>query len=84
MATRKDLSKFEGTMANVISKNYATLMSFTTKQSLVDAVKKLFADNNINTVASRRLIYTMSSKSNYVGALMALENSFLKGCGLGV
>lgn len=77
----KDLSKVEGSMSNVLTKNKDKINKCKTQADVIDLIKKIFDEENIETKASTRLITTVTNAKGFQNALKAVYNSILAGDG---
>lgn len=76
-----DLSKVEGSMSNIIQSNMDKINNCKTKDELLNTVKKIFDENNLNTKASNRLLNNIIRSKDFITALQAVTNSYLSGTG---
>lgn len=80
-----DLSNVEGSMTKVINDQIMDkLEACKTVQQVYDLVKNTFDANDINTVASRRLLYHIQRSGGVTNAMMTVHNSRMEGMNLGV
>lgn len=80
---RIDLSKKQGSMTQVLSDASNNLNSCASVDELHNKVKELFDESDINTVASNRLLTSISKSRNLTDAQQTVYNSILSGSGLG-
>lgn len=71
-------------MVAILEKHKQQLWEADSKEGLVLLVTKIFADNNLNTKASVRLLENMKKSKTFEKALYTLTNSMLCGYGLGL
>lgn len=76
-----DLSKVEGSMSNIIQSNMDKINNCKTKDELLNTIKKIFDENNLNTKASNRLLNNIVRSKDFTTALMVVTNSYLSGTG---
>ena len=76
-----DLSKVEGSMSNIIQSNMDKINNCKTKDELLNTIKKIFDENNLNTKASNRLLNNIAKCKNFIDALMVVTNSYLSRTG---
>jgi len=80
----KNLSDVKTSMTYVLEHNLEALNNCKSVSELSQLISNLFAANNINTVASNRLITNVSKKHNIGDAQLAIYNSMLSGNKLSV
>lgn len=79
---RKDLTKFDHTIGKIVLDNYDTIMSCTTKTAVLDTIKSLFANANLNTEGSRRMILHLTQAHSLTQSLTLVANYYLAAKGL--
>lgn len=81
---KMDLHETEGSMAFIIENNHDKFDACTTTYELVNVLKAVFKENNLNTKASNRLIQNVARKNDFALALMTIYDSYLFGSNLAV
>lgn len=81
---KTDLSNKKGSMTQVLTDATAKLNACSSVSELHNAIKELFAANNINTVASNRLLNNIEKSKSLTDAQFKLYNSILAGSKLSV
>lgn len=79
---RKDLTKFDHTIGKIVLDNYDMIMSCTTKTAVLDTIKSLFANENLNTEGSRRMILRLTQVHSLTQSLTLVANYYLAAKGL--
>lgn len=79
-----DLSKVAHSMASILENNRTQIDACTTKADLLETVKNVFSENNLDTPATKRLIANITKSRDFTSALMTVYNSYLCGSGLEV
>lgn len=78
----KDLTRVEGTIAKLIDDHYKELMAASSAQNMKDMVIKLFADNNIDTPYSKKMIKVEFPKKKTLTQMQSyITNVWLAGSG---
>lgn len=81
---KMDLHETEGSMAFIIENNHDKFDACSTVSELVNVLKVVFNENNLNTKASNRLIQNVARKNDFAFALMTIYDSYLFGSNLAV
>ena len=81
---KMDLHEIEGSMAFIIENNHDRFDVCSTVAELVNVLKAVFKENNLNTKASNRLIQNVARKNDFTYALMTVYDSYLFGSNLAV
>jgi hypothetical protein len=76
-----DLSKRKNSITAIINENNEQIMAAQTVSGMVLVLTKLFAEHNVDTPASNRLINKVSESHNLTEAQFNVYNSFLAGTG---